>query len=145
MNNLEKDCIFCKILRGEAESSIVAENDLCVAFLTIGPFNTGHTLVVPRRHAVTFSDLTHAEAAALATLAQQVTLALQQSGLPGDGYNLWMANGSVAGQDVFHAHMHVFPRLKDDNFKIEVTWPKPPRSELDEVARQLREALAYEG
>ncbi|MGX9685671.1 HIT family protein [Deinococcus wulumuqiensis] len=141
MSDLEKNCIFCKIVREEAESSVVAENELCLAFLTIGPFNSGHTLVIPRRHAVTFTDLTPAEVAALAQLSQQVAMALQASGLPGEGFNLWMANGSAAGQDVFHAHMHVFPRLDDDNFRVEVSWPNPPRAELDEVARQLRAAL----
>ncbi|MFC6592013.1 HIT family protein [Deinococcus lacus] len=141
MNEAEKNCIFCKILRGEAESSMVAENDLCTAFLTIGPFNAGHTLVIPKRHAVTFTDLTPAEAAAMAKLAQQVAAALEGSDLPSEGFNLWMANGSAAGQDVFHAHMHVFPRLKGDNFRVEVTWPQPPRSELDKVAGRIRAAL----
>ncbi|RJF72477.1 HIT family protein [Deinococcus cavernae] len=134
-------CIFCQIVAGEAEASLVAENDLCLAFLTIGPFNTGHTLVVPRRHAATFTDLTPEEASALIQLSQRVAQALQQSELPCEGLNLWMANGKAAFQDVFHAHMHVFPRLKDDGFKVEVSWPQPSRAELNGVAAQLRAAL----
>ncbi|MFD1731684.1 HIT family protein [Deinococcus malanensis] len=132
---------FLQDSEGEAESSVVAENELCLAFLTISPFNTGHTLVVPRRHAATFTDLTPAEAAALAQLSQQVAQALERSDLPCEGFNLWMANGSAAFQDVFHVHMHVFPRLKDDGFKIEVSWPQPSRAELNEVAAQLCTAL----
>ncbi|GAA5501418.1 hypothetical protein Dxin01_01150 [Deinococcus xinjiangensis] len=135
------ECIFCQIVAGQAEASVVAENELCLAFLTIGPFNTGHTLVVPKRHAETLTDLSAAEAAALATLSQQVALAVQGSDLPCEGYNLWMANGKAAFQDVFHAHMHVFPRLKNDGFKVEVSWPHPSRAELDNVAAQLRAAL----
>lgn len=138
---MSRDCVFCRIIAGELQMSLVAENELCLAFLTISPFNTGHTVVIPRRHAVTFTDLTPAEAAALSELAQQVALALQRSDLPGQGFNLWMANGAAAGQDVFHAHLHVFPRLENDNFKVDVTWPNPPRSELDAVAAKLRAAL----
>lgn len=134
-------CIFCEIVAGRSPVSPVAENDLCVAFLTIAPFNTGHTLVVPRRHAVTFTDLTPAEAAAMAQLAQKVARAQQRSTLPGHDFNLWMANGEAAGQDVFHAHMHVFPRLEGDAFKVEATWPSPARPELDAVAATLRGAL----
>lgn len=134
-------CIFCDIVAGHAEASVVAENDLCLAFLDIGPFNTGHTLVVPKRHAATFTDLTPAEAAALSHLAQRVAGALERSGLPCEGYNLWMANGAAAFQDVFHAHMHVFPRTTDDGFKIEVSWPHPSRDELGAVAALLRAAL----
>lgn len=135
---MKEDCIFCRIVAGEAEASVVAENDLCLAFLTIAPFNTGHTLVVPKRHAVTFTDLTPAEAAAMTELAQRVAAALERSDLPGEGFNLWMANGAAAGQDVFHPHLHVFPRLGGDGFKVEVTPPQPTRAELDGVAERLR-------
>ena len=135
---MKEDCIFCRIVAGEAEASVVAENDLCLAFPTIAPFNTGHTLVVPKRHAVTFTDLTPAEAAAMTELAQRVAAALERSDLPGEGFNLWMANGAAAGQDVFHAHLHVFPRLGDDGFRVEVNPPQPTRAELDGVAERLR-------
>ena len=138
---MSAECIFCRIIAGDAPASVVAKNDLCLAFLTTGPFNTGHTLVVPRRHAVTFTDLTPAEAVALSELSQQVAQALQRSALPCEGFNLWMANGSVAGQDVFHAHMHVFPRLENDSFHVEVTSPTPSRAELDGVAATLRAVL----
>lgn len=136
-----KDCIFCAIVAGGAGASRVAENELCVAFLTTGPFNTGHTLVVPKRHAVTFTDLTPQEAGAMAELGQQVAQALQASGLPCEGLNLWMANGEVAGQDVFHAHLHVIPRASGDGLKMQVEWTHPPRAELDAVAARLRAAL----
>ena len=135
-----KGCVFCAIAAGEAEASHVAENELCLAFLTIGPFNPGHALVIPRRHAVTFTDLTPQEAGALAELGQRVAQALQSSGLASEGFNLWMANGEVAGQDVFHAHLHVIPRHPGDGLKMQVEWSRPPREVLDGVAQRLRAA-----
>ena len=133
--------MFCAIVAGEAEASRVAENELCVAFLDIGPFTTGHTLIVPKRHAVTFTDLTPQEVGAMAELGQRVARALQTSGLPCDGLNLWMANGEVAGQDVFHAHLHVIPRLSGDGLKMAVRPAHPSRAALDKVAATLRSAL----
>ncbi|MCD0168326.1 MULTISPECIES: HIT family protein [unclassified Deinococcus] len=134
-------CIFCRIVAGDAPASMVAGNELAVAFLDIGAFTRGHTLVVPRRHAVTFTDLTPEEAAAMTALAQEVARAIQSSEVRGEGFNLWMANGAAAGQDVFHAHLHVFPRHAKDGVSVAVDALSPTRAELDEVAAGLRRVL----
>lgn len=136
-----KGCIFCAIVEGKAEASRVAETELCLAFLDIGPFNPGHVLVVPKRHAVTFTDLTPQEAGDLVQLGQRVAQALRESGLAAGGFNLWMANGEVAGQDVFHAHLHVIPRHAGDGLKMQVEWTRPERAVLDGVAARIRAAL----
>ena len=105
MNN----CIFCKIVRGDIPSCRIYEDDLAVAFLDIGPFEEGHTLVIPRRHAVILPDLSEQEAAALGVVIHRVGKLLLER-LPCDGFNVLQNNGACATQEVPHVHFHVIPR-----------------------------------
>ena len=136
------DCIFCAILAGEAEASVVAETERALAFLDIEPITPGHTVLVPRTHAARLADLHVDDGAELFRLAQRTAAALYASGLRAEGVNLFLADGEAAGQDVFHAHLHVLPRFGGDGFGLRF----PPdhrvreRAELDDVAEKLREA-----
>jgi histidine triad (HIT) family protein len=68
--------------------------------------------------------------------------ALRRSGLPAEGINLFLADGEAAFQDVFHLHLHVFPRFKGDTFRIDPDWSiTPPREELDRIVARIRAAL----
>jgi len=136
-----RDCIFCAILDGETEGSFVAATERAVAFLDILPVGPGHTLVVPRRHAVGLVDLEPEDGAELFRLAQQIAVAQWELGLAA-GVNLFLADGSVAGQEIWHAHLHVIPRQPDDSVMLRVDYDAPPdRDGLDEMAGRLREAL----
>ena len=109
-------CPFCRIISGDLGSVRISENELAVAFLDIRPVNPGHTLVVPRRHVASLTDLTAAEAEAVFRLVQQVSSALK-SELPGcEGFTISAADGEIAGQEVPHAHFHVIPRSAGDGF-----------------------------
>ena len=67
--------------------------------------------------------------------------AIRQSGVTCEGINLFLADGEAAFQDVFHVHLHVIPRYKGDSFQVVADWDiKPPRTELDHVASQIRDA-----
>ena len=136
-----RDCIFCAIIEGETEGSFVAATDRAVAFLDILPVGPGHTLVVPRRHAVGLVDLDPEDGADLFRVAQRIAVAQWELGLAA-GVNLFLADGSVAGQEIWHAHLHVIPRQADDPLVLQVDYDTPPdRDGLDELAAQLREAL----
>lgn len=106
------DCIFCAIAAGDAPASIVYEDEQAVAFLDLHPVTTGHTLVIPRRHATDLLD----SAGALAEIAPAVeaTTALLVDRLQADGLNLFQATGAAAGQTVFHLHVHLLPRRTGD-------------------------------
>lgn len=136
------DCIFCRILSGDLPASFVYRDDVVVAFMDIQPVNLGHLLVVPKRHAPLMSDVSAEEAAAMMLVAQRATAALRASTLKCEGVNLFLADGAAAMQDVFHAHLHVFPRFKGDNFGLrfapEYYTRRPPRQELDQQAAELR-------
>jgi histidine triad (HIT) family protein len=109
-------CIFCAIVAGRAPASLVYEDETCLAFMDIRPVNYGHVLVIPRRHAASLAELDLADGASLFPAGQRVAAALRASGLPCEGVNFFLADGAVAGQEVFHVHLHVFPRFHGDGF-----------------------------
>lgn len=137
------DCPFCAIAAGTAPASIVYDDGAVLAFLDIRPVTPGHLLVVPRRHAPFLADLDEATGGRLFVVAMRLAAALRGSGLRCDGINLFLADGEAAGQEVFHAHLHVVPRFAGDGFGIVADWSAAPeRGELDDVAAKIRVALA---
>ena len=139
------DCTFCRILSGESPASFVYRDELVAAFMDIQPVNLGHLLIVPIRHAKLMSDVTADEAAAMMLVAQRATAALRASTLKCEGINYFLADGEAAMQEVFHAHLHVFPRFKGDNFGLrfspEYYTRRPPRHDLEQQAAELRALL----
>ena len=115
-----KDCIFCKIVKKQIPADIIYEDNNTLAFLDINPVNIGHTLVIPKEHYKTITDTPDAILANMMKTAKRVAKALKK-GLNVDGFNIHCNNGKVAGQVVFHVHLHIIPRLSKDNLK---PWPK---------------------
>ncbi|MCI2418933.1 HIT family protein [Saccharopolyspora sp. K220] len=136
------ECVFCAIVRGEAESSVVYDDADVLAFMDLRPVTPGHLLVVPKTHAAGLEDLDVADGQQVWAVGHQLARALRRSGLRCDGINLFLADGAAAFQEVFHAHLHVFPRFVGDGFRIAADWRERTRSELDETAAVLRKALA---
>ena len=135
------DCIFCRILAGELPGSFVYRDDRCAAFMDIQPVNIGHVLIVPVRHAPYLADLDANTAADLMRIAHATAAALRTSGLPCEGVNFFLADGEAAMQEVFHVHLHVFPRFAGDGFGLkfspEYYTRRPARAQLDHVAAKL--------
>lgn len=138
------DCVFCEIVAHRAEATLVRQDDLVTAFMDTQPVNAGHVLVVPNEHATFLADLPEETGTHMFRVAQRVARALRDSGLPCEGVNLFLADGEAAGQEVFHVHLHVFPRVSDDGFGFrfgESYFSKPTREELDERGRSIEAAL----
>lgn len=138
------DCVFCEILAGRLPSSKVYQDDLCTAFLVLQPVNPGHVLVVPNRHATFLAELEEQSGTQIFRAAQRIACALRQSGLKCEGVNFFLADGEAAGQEIFHVHLHVFPRYRGDGFGLRFgpMYPqKPTRGELDVVASLIRQGL----
>ena len=135
------NCIFCKIFHGEAPASIVYEDEICLAFMDIQPVTPGHVLVVPRQHAFGLADLPTEIGGHLFQIGQKVSIGLKKSTIRCEGINLFLADGAVAFQTVFHVHLHVIPRFTEDGFRL-VFGPDyrklPDRSELDRLAKDLK-------
>ena len=133
-----QDCIFCKIIEGEIPSEKVYEDDIALAFLDINPVNTGHTLIVPKKHFENIYDLPEEISAHIMKIAKKISIALKNLGL--DGINIIVNNGAAAGQIVPHFHTHVIPRLNGDNLP---PWParRPKQKEIKETAQKIIQAL----
>ena len=142
--NETNDCIICKLLSGELEVSMVYQDDSCSAFMDIQPVNPGHVLVVPNRHAAYLTGLEEEEGAQIFRIAHRVAAVLRNGVVKCEGINFFLADGAAAGQEVFHVHLHVFPRYVEDGFRL-VLPPayslKPERRELDELAGKIRNML----
>ncbi len=136
--------VFSQILAGEAPASFVYRDDLVAAFMDIQLVNPGHVLVVPICPARDLSELDDVTAGRLFQVARRIAAALRKSGLKCEGVNIFLADGEAAGQEVFHVHLHVFPRFAGDGFGLKFAdryFQLPPREELDEAAKRIRTAL----
>lgn len=135
------DCIFCAIVAGTTQASIVYEDDVCLAFLDIQPVNPGHVLVIPKVHAASLADLEPSTGGHLFQVGQQIAARLRHSSVRCEGLNLFLADGKAAMQEVFHVHLHVFPRYEGDGFGLRFGdhyWEPTKREELDQLAEELR-------
>ena len=136
------DCIFCRIVDGSLPSSQIIETDRVVAFMDIDPVTPGHMLVAPKEHLPDLADLDDDLAGEMLAIARRLAAALRRTALRCEGVNLFYADGEAAFQEVFHAHLHVFPRHAGDGFVINANWgSNPSRAELDANAAKVIAAL----
>ena len=105
------ECVFCD--KVEKKENIIFENELCVALLDEFPVNSGHMLVVSKRHAATYFDLTNKEKSKMLALLEKCKEFIDEKYKP-DGYNVGLNCGFYAGQSIMHVHMHLIPRYKGD-------------------------------
>lgn len=128
------NCLFCAIIAGDIPSKPVYADDHAYAFLDINPFTRGHTLVVPRRHVADVLD----PDAPLAEIAPAIGAVsrLLVARLGADGLNMLSNAGAVAGQEVFHLHVHLIPRYAARPGLAALTRHEPG-VDLDEVAAAL--------
>ena len=104
-------CIFCDFKNDK--DKVVLGNDLDYAIFDGFPVNEGHMLIIPKRHAETYFDLTEEEIKSMNELAFEAKKLLDSKYHP-DGYNIGLNCGEYAGQTIFHCHMHIIPRYKGD-------------------------------
>ncbi len=123
-------------------------DDLVTVFMDIHPINPGHLLVVPKVHASGLDDVPEDVCARMFIVGRQMNRALRQSGLRCEGVNLYLADGAVAGQDVFHSHLHVIPRFQGNSGRLRLQADfssSASRDELDVQAEAIRNSLESAG
>jgi histidine triad (HIT) family protein len=135
------DCVFCRIVAGTADASVVYEDDRLLAFCDVNPVNPGHLLIIPKTHSVGLVDLDESDGSRMFVVAQRLAAAVQRSGLRCEGVNLFLADGRAAGQEVFHVHLHMFPRYIGDRFHLDSGQRRASRMDLDEIAARVRAVL----
>ena len=133
-----EDCTFCRIVAGELPAQIVAEDERTVTFMDISPATRGHALVVPRAHSEDLYSVPAEDLSACALAAQRLALRARDQ-LGADGVNLLNSTGRAAWQTVFHFHVHVIPRYRDDPLRLPWTPASGDSDEIAAAAEQLRE------
>ena len=114
----ERDCLFCNLQKDDRKR-IIAENDLAYAIRDGFPVTEGHTLFIPKRHTIDYFGLVPAEVSAINQLMGAQRKFLLESDPTIGGFNIGMNCGEIAGQSVWHCHVHLIPRRKGD-----VEYPK---------------------
>ena len=133
----DPNCIFCKIVAGTIPCFKLYEDAHTLAFLDINPANPGHSLVIPKNHAPNLIASADADLAHVMASVRRVAGAIEKTLQP-YGINLLQANGPGAAQSVFHFHMHIVPRAKDDNLLMNWT-PRPgDKVALGALAERIR-------
>ena len=131
------DCIFCKIVAGEIPASKVYEDDHFLAFLDISQVTPGHTLVIPKKHARNLLEMTPDETAALFNIVSRVTKKVESATQP-QGMNIISNMEEIAGQSVFHTHVHILPRYsQEDGLKIDFIAHEPDFNRLAQLAKDI--------
>ena len=137
----KEDCIFCKIANGDIPSKTLYEDEDFRVILDLGPATKGHALILPKEHADNLYELPDETASKVFVLAKKLAIKMKEK-LNCDGLNIVQNNGEVAGQTVFHFHMHLIPRYKGD--QVGITWHPGELSDADkeEILLKVKEQLS---
>src|SRR3989344_2402791 len=113
------DCLFCKIIRKEVPTEIIYEDNSIIAFLDHLPSNKGHTLVLPKIHSKNLLEDSNETSKEMGVAVKKIGNAVMKA-TNAEGINIISNIGAVAGQAVFHTHVHIVPRFKDDGISLRV-------------------------
>jgi len=133
------DCVFCKIVAGDIPCYKVYEDEDFLAFLDMYPVNHGHTLVIPKKHYDNIFDLPNDIASKYFVVVQKIAGVVKNI-MDADGINIGMNNLPAAGQVVFHSHIHVIPRFKNDGLNH---WGNKEvnQDEMNKIAEKMKESI----
>jgi histidine triad (HIT) family protein len=137
---VKKDCIFCKIANGEIPSATIFENEEFRVVLDVGPATKGHALILTKNHYDNIFEIDEQTAGRLFSLASIVAKAMKKT-LNCDGMNVLQNNGTIAGQTVFHFHLHLIPRYEGD--QVQITWPQGEitEEEKDQLVQLIKKEI----
>jgi diadenosine tetraphosphate (Ap4A) HIT family hydrolase len=128
--------VFTKIINGELPGRFVYEDDDIVAFLTIAPITHGHTLVVPRAEIDDWQDIEPAVFGRVIEVSQLIGKAVCKA------FGAERAGVIIAGMEVPHLHVHVFPAYNLSDFGFANADQNPSQDSLDEAQAKIKAAIA---
>ncbi len=133
----DENCIFCKIIEGKIPSRTIFEDNDFKVIMDVSPATRGHCLVLPKAHFADLYELPEELVAKAFVLAKRMCDKLTKA-LGADGFNIAQNNKQIAGQTVFHFHIHLIPRYLDEEKPL-VMWDTLPldTSEMDSIWKQI--------
>ena len=136
----KEDCIFCKIANGDIPSKTLYEDEDFRVILDLGPATKGHALILPKEHADNLYELPDETASKVFVLAKKLAIKMKEK-LNCDGLNIVQNNGLIAGQTVFHFHLHIIPRYEGDTVNIGWQPNVADQQKLAELAKKIRKDI----
>lgn len=130
-------CVFCRIIGKELPAEILYETERVISILDIRPIHYGHALVIPKLHCPDFLTLPEGDLVEVMKATQTVSRAIVDT-LGLEGYNFFSNNGRIAGQSVFHFHIHITPRYQDDDIKFVLRLKSYKDGAMADYARRIR-------
>jgi len=136
---MKKDCVFCKIVKGEIPSYKIYEDNKFFAFLDINPMNPGHTLVIPKEHYENLLETPNDVLKGIIVLIKKIAPKILKS-VGSKGFNLGSNIGEISGQVVPHLHFHIMPRFENDGHKL---WygKEMPKKEMLKIQDKIKTLL----
>ena len=133
----DENCIFCKLANGVFPTATIYEDEDFRVILDLGPASKGHALILPKEHYANLYELSDELAAKVLVVAKKVITKMTEV-LGCDGYNLVQNNGEAAGQTVFHFHLHLIPRYKDDQVGLGWKMGELTEEDKEEILSKLK-------
>ncbi|MBN1385625.1 HIT family protein [Candidatus Woesearchaeota archaeon] len=135
-----KDCVFCKIIKGDMPCAKIYEDDEHFAMLDINPIAKGHALVMPKKHAETPLQMDDESHCRLQKAVMKVAKGIKE-GLLCDGLNIFVNIKKAGGQEVPHVHYHIVPRFITDDQPFKAGHTEYVDMEIDKFKKKIREAI----
>lgn len=133
----DDNCIFCKLANGIISTNSIYEDEKFNVILDAGPATKGHALIIPKDHYKNIYELPEETAGEVFKLAKKLAIKMTDK-LGADGFNIVQNNNEVAGQSVFHFHMHLIPRYEGDGQHILWKPTEPNADVLKSIAESLK-------
>ncbi len=130
------DCIFCKLANGDIPSKTLYEDENFRMILDLSPATKGHALILPKEHAANLYELPDEIASEILVVAKKMAIRMKDK-LGCDGLNLLQNNGEVAGQTIYHFHLHVIPRYEGDGQNFSGVAGESTPEGLEEIKNQI--------
>ena len=135
----DDNCIFCKLANGQIPTNSIYEDDDFNVILDASPATKGHALILPKEHYANIFEIDEEILGKAAKLAKKIMIK-EKDNLKCDCYNLLKNNGEVAGQTVFHFHMHLIPRYESDENKDIIQWSHIELS--DDEMKEIKDKMS---
>lgn len=132
----DQNCIFCKIANGEIPSKTLYEDDKFRVILDLGPATKGHALILPKEHYKNLYELPDELAGDAMILAKKMMIQMTEK-LHCEGFNLVQNNGDLAGQTIYHFHLHMIPRYQADRQTIGWKPQEVSQEQLEKIRKEI--------
>ena len=132
----KEDCIFCKLANGDIPTNAIYEDEYVKAIFDLSPASKGHIIILTKEHFDNVYSIDEATVGHVYKVAAKLADGINQA-LDCEGINILQNNGELAGQTVFHFHVHIIPRYKGDTVRAGWVPGKITKDEIEELSEKI--------